>query len=293
MKVGKIMKKNAVIDVGSNSVRLMLVADGKVLYKDLETTRLGEGLAYSKTLLPQAIERTAAAMARFYERAKAEGAETVRAFATAAVRSAENREAFLEKVASLCPLQVEVVSGEEEAELGLLGALGNSDGGIVDIGGASTELIVKKSGVFEYKKSVNIGVVRIKDNCTNEKELNDFCQKAIADFGQVPPLNRVYAVGGTATTLASLVLKLKEYSSEKVTGTLITQEKLYALVEDLRGMTVEEIANLPCMPKGRADVITGGAVWLYTLMQALSIREICVSDRDNLEGYALKKGLTV
>ena len=287
------MKKYAVIDIGSNSVRLMLVANGKVLYKRLNTTRLGEGLAKTNRLNIDAIARTANAVCDFFTQAKSDGAEKVLAFATASVRSATNGAEFVARVKTLCGLEVEVVSGDTEAEIGVLGALGEQDGALVDIGGASTELIVKKSGVFEYKKSVNIGVVRIKDNCTNEKELNDFCQKAIADFGQVPHLNRVYAVGGTATTLASLVLKLKEYSSDKVTGTLITQEKLSALVEDLRGMTVEEIANLPCMPKGRADVITGGAVWLYTLMQAFSIQEICVSDRDNLEGYALKKGLTV
>lgn len=287
------MKKYAVIDIGSNSVRLMLVANGKVLYKRLNTTRLGEGLAKTNRLNADAIARTANAVCDFFTQAKSDGAETVLAFATASVRSATNGGEFVARVKTLCGLDVEVVSGDTEAEIGVLGALGEQDGALVDIGGASTELIVKKSGAFEYKKSVNIGVVRIKDNCTNEKELNDFCQKAIADFGQVPRLNKVYAVGGTATTLASLVLKLKEYSSDKVTGTLITQEKLSALVEDLRGMTVEEIANLPCLPKGRADVITGGAVWLYTLMQAFSIQEICVSDRDNLEGYALKKGLTV
>ena len=271
----------------------MLVANGKVLYKRLNTTRLGEGLAKTNRLNADAIARTANAVSNFFMQAKSDGAEKVLAFATASVRSATNGGEFVARVKTLCGLDVEVVSGDTEAEIGVLGALGEQDGALVDIGGASTELIVKKSGVFEYKKSVNIGVVRIKDNCANEQELNDFCQKAIADFGQVPRLNKVYAVGGTATTLASLVLKLKEYSSDKVTGTLITQEKLSALVEDLRGMTVEEIADLPCMPKGRADVITGGAVWLYTLMQAFSIQEICVSDRDNLEGYALKKGLTV
>ncbi len=287
------MNKYAVIDIGSNSVRLMLVANGKVLYKRLNTTRLGEGLAKTNRLKAEAIERSANAVCDFFAQAKSEGAQQVLAFATASVRSAVNGAEFVLRVKTLCGLEIEVVSGDTEAEIGVLGALGENDGALVDIGGASTELIVKKSGVCAYKKSVNIGVVRIKDNCTNEKELKDFCQKAIADFGQVPPLDRVYAVGGTATTLASLVLELKEYKSEWITGTVITQETLYALVEKLRGMTVEEIGDLPCMPKGRADVITGGAVWLYTVMQAFSIQEICVSDRDNLEGYALKKGLTV
>ena len=88
----------AVIDIGSNSVRLMFVADGKVLYKTLETTRLGEGLANSSVLKAEAIDRSAQAVVTFYSRAKKEGASPVFAFATAAVRTAENREVFLEKV---------------------------------------------------------------------------------------------------------------------------------------------------------------------------------------------------
>ena len=82
------MKKIAVIDVGSNSVRLMFVADGKILYKTLEITRLGEGLAASGELQPAAIDRSVAAVANFYARAKSDGAERICAFATAAVRSA-------------------------------------------------------------------------------------------------------------------------------------------------------------------------------------------------------------
>lgn len=287
------MQKYAVIDIGSNSVRLMLVANGKVLYKRLNTTRLGENLAKTGVLGKDAIERTANAVRAFFEQAKADGAETVLSFATASVRSAKNGADFIVRVKELCGLIVEVVSGETEAEIGVLGALGETDGALVDIGGASTELVVKSGGVYAYKKSVDVGVVRLKDNCKDYSSLESFCKKAVALFGQVPSLKAVYAVGGTATTIASLVLGLKEYSSEKITGTLVTKERLYALVERLRNMTVAEIEKLPCMPKGRADVITGGAVWLYTLMESLKISEICVSDRDNLEGYALKKGLLV
>ena len=54
---------------------------------------------------------------------------------------------------------------------------------------------------------------------------------------------------------------------------------------------MDEIAGLPCMPKGRADVITGGVVWMLTIMETLGIDKIIASDRDNLEGYAIKRGL--
>jgi exopolyphosphatase/guanosine-5'-triphosphate,3'-diphosphate pyrophosphatase len=282
-------EKIAVIDIGSNSVRLMLVADGKVLYKTLDTTRLGEGIATSPSLKSEAIERSALAVANFYERAKAEGASTVCAFATAAVRSADNGDVFVRRVKELCPLDVDVISGEEEAEIGILGALGEKDGGIVDAGGASTEIIVKKGGAVLYEKSVNIGVVRLKDMCGRDiSKLYQSAKKAVLEYGIVPNGVPMYAIGGTATTLAALSLGLKTYDPERVTGTKISVEEMRALADRLTNMSVTEIAALPCMPQKRADVIGGGAVLLSVLMDKLSIPALIVSDRDNLEGYALK-----
>ena len=286
------MKKFAVIDIGSNSVRLMFVADGKVLYKALNTTRLGEGLADKPLLKPEAIERSVSAVCDFYHKAIAEGAESVLAFATAAVRTAENREVFLDKVYAECGLRIEVISGETEAEIGILGALGNAAGGVIDLGGASTEIVVKKSGALVYKKSVDIGVVRLKDMCGRDKTaLEKAANGASKQYGEIPLGDTIYAIGGTATTLAAQVLGLQQYSSEKVTGAVITAAAMQAMVDKLLSMSVEEIAALPCMPKGRADVLTGGAVLLSVLMDTLGFARLIVSDRDNLEGYAIKKGL--
>ena len=286
------MKKFAVIDIGSNSVRLMMVANGKVLYKRLNTTRLGEGLASSPRLKGEAIERTANAVAQFDQSAKDEGAEKTYAFATAAVRTAENGGAFIEKVKALCGVSVEVVSGEKEAELGILGALGNGDGAVIDMGGASCELVVKRGGKIVYKKSVNIGVVRLKDECgTDKKKLLQASTRAANEYGVIPMLKSVYAIGGTATTLGALALGLQEYDGGRVTGAKIGTNELQKMADKLLEMPFEEIAKLACMPKGRADVIAGGAFALATIMQKLGIENMIVSDRDNLEGYAIEKGI--
>lgn len=286
------MKKFAVIDIGSNSVRLMFVADGNVLYKRLNTTRLGEGLARKPILTANAIERTARAVELFYQTAKSDGAETVVAFATAAVRSAENGSQFVERVKELCGLEVEVISGEEEAEIGVLGALGEADGGVVDIGGASTEIVVKEKGVLVYKKSVDVGVVRLKDKCgADEAALIKEAKAASIAFGVVPKIVVLHGVGGTITTLATQILRLEEYDSARITGVKITAKQIHEIADKLLKMTVEEIAALPCMPKGRADVLTGGAVLLSTLMRELKIDALIASDADNLEGYAIKRGL--
>ncbi len=285
------MRKFAVIDIGSNSVRLMFMADGKVLYKGLQTTRLGEGLAEQPLLRATAIERTARAVESFYQKAKAEGAEGIYAFATAAVRSAENKTDFLTRVKELCPLDIEVISGEEEAEIGILGALGNADGGVIDIGGASTEIVVKKGGKIVYKKSVDIGVVRLKDKCGRDRTLlTKESQRAAEEFGEIP-VDILCGIGGTATTLAAQLLRLERYRSDKITGASFTVEQVKDIADKLLQISVEEIAALPCMPKGRADVLTGGAVLLATLLEKLGVKRLVVSDRDNLEGFAIKRGL--
>lgn len=286
------MKKFAVIDIGSNSVRLMTVADGKVLYKTLQTTRIGEGLAHSTLLKAEAIERSAKAVALFCARAKAESAENVYAFATAAVRRAKNGLEFVEKVQALCGLKVEVITGETEAEIGILGALGNADGAVIDVGGASTELVVKKCGKITYKKSVDIGVVRLKDICGQDKALlEETCQNSAEEYGKVDGVTCVHAIGGTATTLAALKAGLTVYDPAKITGTEISAKEMRAIADKLLSMTVEEISLLPCVMAGREDVLTGGAVLLSQIASKLKIEKFIVSDRDNLEGYAVKKGL--
>ena len=230
-------------------------------------------------------------MARFYTQAKEDGAEEVFVFATAATRTAKNKEIFTDRVKALCGLTVDVIAGEEEAEIGMMGAIGNNDGAIIDIGGASTEIVVKKDGDVVYKKSIDIGVVRLKDLCgTDKKRLEEVACSEIKKFGNVPLQTTFYGIGGTATTLAAQHLGLTEYQSDKITGATISMQAVEKLADKFALMTTEQISCLPCMPKGRADVILGGAVLLATLMKTLGIAQIIASDRDNLEGYAIKRG---
>ena len=286
------MEKIAVIDIGSNSVRLMTLADGKVLYKTLETTQLGEGIAVAPVLKETAMERTAQAIAGFSARAKTEGAEKVYAFATAAVRSAKNGGEFVNRVKALCDVEIEVLSGDEEAEIGMKGALGDNDGGIIDIGGASTEIVVRKNGQTVYQKSVDIGVVRLKDSCGRDlSALTTTAKRAIEQYGEVPSGVTMHAIGGTATTVAALLLDLQEYDGTEVTGLKIKKAQIEALAERLATTSVDELASHPCVPRKRAEVLLGGVVLLSEIMGAFGFAEIAVSDSDNLEGYAIVKGL--
>ena len=285
--------KAAVIDIGSNSVRLMLWADGKVLFKTLLTTRLGEGTAFSPVLKPDAIERTAEAVHQFSCRARDEGAEITLAYATEAVRSAKNGEAFLKRVKELSGLDVEVLEGGTEAELGLMGALGDlPDGGMIDVGGASTEVSFRQFGKLAFSKSIPLGAVRLFDLCHDDLSLLESAVKPhLIKFRDAPRGLTVFGVGGTATTIAALHLKLKTYSSAAVQGCRISAAQLEALTKILLALSPEERKALPGMDARRADIIAGGAFLLFRVLKSLEAGEIVVSDSDNLEGYLAYKGI--
>ena len=285
--------KISAIDVGSNSVRLMVMADGKTLYKQLDTTRLAEGLAQSGVLKPEAIERTARAVQIFAAAAELNGAGTPYVFATAAVRSSKNGADFVARVKALTGIDVDVLSGEEEAACGILGALRGRDGGIIDLGGASTEITLQQGGKTLYSKSVNIGTVRLFDMAGQDRSaLQAAIDNSLNGYGSLSLDGKdIYGIGGTATSLAALYHELEKYDPKVVEGTVLTREWLCAEAEKLLSLTVEERKALRGMEPRRADVIAGGCLLMYSILNRFNADRITVSESDNLEGYVLLKGL--
>lgn len=283
--------KISAIDVGSNSVRLATFADGKTLYKHLATTRLGEGLAATGKLTPAAIERSAQAIARFVEQARSENSTRIHIFATAAVRSASNRQDFLSRVKELCGIDVDVVSGQEEARLGILGALKGRDGGIIDVGGASTEVTVQRSGQTLYAHSADIGTVRLHDMAGRDiKKLEQAAAAKIAEYGEFDASAfDMYAIGGTATTLASVKHGLKVYDPTITDGTILYADEIYKMAQYILSLSVEEVRQISGMEPLRADVIGGGCLLTYLVMKHFNVDKITVSESDNLEGYVMLK----
>jgi len=282
--------KTGVIDIGSNSVRLMLWADGKTLYKRLATTRLGEGIATNGTLSMEAMRRTAEAVAAHCAAAYKDGAEEVLAFATAAVRSASNGKDFVKLIKNSCGIDVDVVSGEQEAQLGLFGAIGSTDGGIIDVGGASSEVTVRIGGQIVYSYSGDIGTVRIFDAAGRDyAKIKDFISSKIVgysprDFSFV----KMYAIGGTASRLGAMSRGVKVYDSAKIHGAQLAAAEIHAGAERLCSLSVEEIRK-KTICGASSDVIGGGAELLASIMDRFSIKQITVSESDNLEGYMLLK----
>ena len=256
----------------------------------MTTTRLGDGLNFSRTLNAAAIQRTVQAVCDFKAQAEGDGAEEVLAFATAAVRSSDNPQDFLSAVKNKCGLCVEVLSGAEEAAVGLAGALGNADGGIIDVGGASTEVTARSKGTITYSQSVAVGTVRILDATgRNMDKIKRFVAEKISEYA---PCNLggcdMYAVGGTATRLAHIKHNLKEYRPDISNGTLFTAEEIHNLADMLTRTPVEELRRTTICTKS-ADLIGGGAELLASVMDKFGIEKIKVSESDNLEGYARYK----
>ncbi len=279
----------AVIDIGSNSVRLMLWADGKTIFKRILTTRLGAGIK-ERCLAKPSMERSAEAVSYFYNEAVKAGAEKVFAFATAAVRSADNKDEFLKLVKEASGLTVDVVSGGEEANLAAHGALGTSDGIVVDVGGASSEVVCVQKGETVYAKSFPIGAVTLTERSLDQKESAKRCVEEL--FEELPQMRgKVYAVGGTATALACMILGLKEYDAERVQNYFIAKSTLNGLTEKLFSMSLNAREKLAGMAAGRADVIACGACILSEIIEKLAADGIYVSDRDNLEGYLYARGI--
>lgn len=281
--------KYGVIDIGSNSVRLMISDGQKSLYKILKITRLAENVKEDCSLSAEAIKRTAEAVSFFVLKAKSEGVKNIFAFATAAVRKAPNRQIFLDLVKNLCGISVDVISGEVEAELGLKGALKGKNGGIIDIGGASTEIIVSLDGSINYFKSLYVGTVFLKNNCGQEEKALSVCiDNIIKDYGAVPDAE-FFGIGGTATSVASLMQELESYDSSKVDGYVIKYSDLKILKDKLFSLSIEEKKMLKGLQSERADVIAGGVLLLLKIMEKLSLSHVTVSESDNLEGYLLTK----
>lgn len=279
------MQKIAVIDIGSNSVRLLLRAeqDERTF---LSTTRLGEG-AKEKRLTLASIARTVQAINEFAAMARSEGFAVV-AFATSAVRDAVNAAQLLDEVRATCSVEIDVLSGEQEALAAYLGASGGREVGVIDLGGSSTELVEGRGGRVERSVSLQMGAVRLKalfeqDRAAAEAYiLEQYRQHAFAY-----PLREYIAIGGTASALASVQLALPTYAPEKIEGTYLTREWIAAFTEKVWEMPLQEREHIPGLHKKRADIIAHGALIFTLLLKEMELDGFTVSLKDNLPGYLL------
>jgi exopolyphosphatase/guanosine-5'-triphosphate,3'-diphosphate pyrophosphatase len=299
------MSQVAVIDCGTNSIRLLIAETSGSTFKEvirtMEIVRLGQGVDENKAFHPDAINRTLLAVKSFKEIIDKNKVDKIRFCATSATRDAMNRNLFIDGVRDILNVQVEVIPGEEEAALSFTGATYQLDQGsgpflVVDIGGGSTEFVYGDKKVISAK-SVNIGCVRMSERhfLTQPPGMDQIARAivdidiAITEAGASVPINSaksLIAVAGTATTVAAAALNLPKYDRDLIHLSKISADQVHKVAQMFQSMSKSEITALPYMHEGRVDVITAGSLVLSRVMAATGAVEFVASESDILDGMA-------
>ncbi len=300
----------ASIDVGTNTI-LMLIGDvdreGEINpVKDFYSVpRLGKSVSATGRLADESISRAIEVLKGYNAAAREYEVDRIVASATSAVRDASNRHDFISSVKDLCGISIEVIDGDTEAKLGFLGAVSGaaekeSTSLVIDIGGGSTEFSYGRGMDPSLSKSLNIGAVRItemflKHNPPSDDELlraDDFISDALKDFpfAKIAP-DRVFAVAGTATTLALIAQNRYDFRPEAVNNFRMPVESLREVFTRIQRMSPPEIRKLTEAAQGREDVILAGALILIKSLEAAGTSECLSTDRGLRYGYLLHKHL--
>ena len=283
----KASMKYAIIDVGSNSIRLMVIANGEPLFSDTATTRLGQSLAVNNTLGAEEFQNSIDAIKNFCNRAILAGVDNIKIFATEAVRAAKNGKIFEFSVFANTSERLHVLTGDEEAKIAYMGATTSKQPSLViDIGGGSSEIAIGDNGAVTYSKSYPIGAVRsFSRSCDELTAVDSDLDNIFTDIVPVEQEKQCFCVGGTCTTVAMLLIGGDIYDATKTHGYVIEQEKLRVLSDNLFTMGNTGRSKLLAVSVARRDIIANGTRILLKLMDKLQLDSITASEDDNLIGY--------
>lgn len=293
----------AAIDVGSNTVRMLISAGSRgQLATNVylrRVTRLSGGLTSAGGLTAGSMQRTLEALQWFRSILEERQVKNCRAVATEALRRSINSQQFLDLVAAEAGLELEIISGEEEARLTTAGVLSvisplPQAAIIIDIGGGSTELICVIDGRTVCQKSYPLGVVRLCEESISASDRQEHIVKALDDFycllkAQQLLCHTYQLIGtaGTVTTLAAVHLELEDYAVDKINNHLISADWLKELKEELEPLTIAEREAIKGMEAGRGDLIIPGIEILLCLTEKFSQNDLRISDSGLLEGILL------
>lgn len=291
------MSRFAAIDVGTNSVLLLVAerqADGRfvALEERSEITRLGRGVDSTKALSTEAIEATLVVLTRFAREARARGAQSIVTTATSAARDATNGQDFLDGARARAGLEIEILTGEEEARLSFASAFSDFGGQgplvVVDIGGGSTEFIYGGPlGELTYRHSFDVGSVRLterslKSDPPSEAELAEIdalLTKTFSALPKPPPAFRMVGVAGTVTTMCAVSRRVEPYDAALVHGATLSLQEVKASLDRLASLPLSLRRTVPGLQPKRADVIVTGGLLLQAAMRSLGAAVVTVSDR--------------
>ena len=303
------MSTLAVVDIGSNSVRLLIARrtqDGRIeeLVRETNVTRLGQGVDTAGRLADDAIARTYAVLDRYALQIAEHECDDRIAVLTSAVRDSENGEAFADAVRRDYGLEPHILKGAEEARLTYLGATSERDPDdatptlVVDIGGGSTELIVGVGAEVRFRVSTQAGVVRqterhLPDDPPTRAQMETLSADVREILAEHVPaeirtaVEHGIAVAGTATSLAAIAQHLDPYDPARVHGYRITTRECARILDELASMPLAQRREVPGLHPDRAPTIIAGVLIFAEVVRLFGLDEIEVSEHDILRGAAL------
>lgn len=279
--------KYGVIDIGSNSVRILISDGEKTLAKVVEVTRISEGASRDGILKDGPMRRTAETVGRFVDIARAENCDELFAFATEAIRSAKNGREFVARLKKETGVDTDVVAGNVEAEIGFLGAYTSGRIALVDIGGASTELAIgDEKGIF-FSKSLPVGAMRLKETFGEDiPQIRKFCAEKVKEYGaEGIAFDALYCVGGSASTLARVDARLEKYDEKVLHHRKLSRDRAEQLVLQIAATPMTERGVFIGLEEKRRDIVVGSGLWLVAIMDYLGVKEVVNSETSNTEGY--------
>lgn len=299
----------ASIDIGTNTVLLLIVEilpDGtwRVLSDTQRIIRLGRNVDASRTIQPGGFDACAAVLSEYRDLIRNAQCETTAAFGTSFLRDASNREAFMEAMFNLTGIRVGVLSGEDEAlwtfhggRLVLDAARRDEPGSVIDIGGGSTEFITGSSSSVLFKKSLDIGAVRLTERFVHHdpvlpaevSQLREYLRDGLAEhLRSLPPCGNLIGVAGTITTVAAMKQQLRTYDPDRINGYVLSIDALRSLNRQLASTDLPARRAWPGLQPERADVILAGAIILEESMTFLNTTTVTVSDHGLRHGLILR-----
>lgn len=285
---------HAVIDIGSNSVRMVVYhAPVRVplpLYNEKYYCGLGSGLAKTGKLNPDGVKKAHGAMARFIIMANRLGVNEMTVLATAAIRDASDGEAFVRSINKKFQVDVQVISGPEEAQLAAMGVLASIHDPVgisADLGGGSMELAYLRHDRISHQSSFELGVLRLADEAGgNADKIARLIDAELAQLTWMAQVRArmIYAIGGSFRTLAKTHMKQTGYSLPILHEYTLTKRTIDKMVKHLSPLSVREIGELPGIPSKRAATILPAAMMLQHLMHYSGANKVMFSVSGIREG---------
>jgi exopolyphosphatase/guanosine-5'-triphosphate,3'-diphosphate pyrophosphatase len=299
-------KRRAVIDVGTNSVKLLVADVGaasvRPVWEESEQTRLGAGFYDSHCLQPRAIAQTAEAVATFARAARTHGAAHVRVIGTSAARDAVNAAELCAAIARAAGLTMEIISGAQEAEWAFRGVttdpvLAARPLLIMDVGGGSTEFILGHRGAMHFRHSFPLGSVRLLERLKifDPPSAEDWrrCREEISATLErevlpllMPHLTGEFAenltlvgTGGATTILARIHGGMTDFNRERIERIGLSFAEVRQHREGLWSLPIAARRQVPGLPPNRADVILYGAAIYESVMNSLHLDALRISTR--------------